>query len=298
MASPDLPKLSWIDPTGVTWPLYQADGATYWALPGVKGLGAAPRTLTTDDAVRGGTSLRNIQPGARTITLPIYIEGADHASFLATWRNLAIAFTQTRTRGVGQLMSTRPDGTSRVIDAYYSDGWDSDPDLGVREDIVAVTLYCPSPWWRDPDPITVTNSYSAGNQSFLSPYPSVSSSLTLGTTTINNPGSVEAWPNWTVNGPASSITATHNSTGDTWTINPSAPTIAHGDLVGGETVTLTTDPQSVTGPDGSSWTGALNWPTASLWALQPGDNSITYTVAGSGVGTTVTISFYPRHETA
>jgi hypothetical protein len=297
LTSPDQPTLAWIDPTGVTWDLSTASGL-YWALPGVKGLGAAPRAITSDPSVRGGSTIRQIQPAARTITLPIYVEGDTHSLFLATWRALALAFTSTRSKGAGQLVSMRPDGTSRVIDCTFADGWDGDPDLGVHEDILTVSLYAETPWWRDPNPTTVSRQYQSTSTSYLAPYPSVSSDTTLGTTTINNPGDVESYPSWTVNGPASSVTAALNSTGQTWTIDPNATSIGHGSLVAGETVTFITDPFAVTGPDGSSWTGALNWPTADGWALQPGDNSVTYTVTGSGVGTTITLSFFARYETA
>lgn len=293
----DIPTWSWIDPFGTLWDLSGAAG-DYFVMQGVKGVGAAPRTLTTDPSVRGGTSLRQIQADARTITLPLYVgPGGGGANALSeTRRQLILAFTATRLHGPGQLIYSRTDGTQRVIDAYYSEGWDPDPDCGVHDDVVALSLYCPSPWFRDLNPTSVGRAYQAVAQSFLAPYPSVSSDATLGTTIINNAGDVEAYPSWVITGPASSITATLNSTGQTWTIDPNAAAIGHGNLLAGETVTFTTDPFSVVGPAGQTWTGALNWPTATAWPLLPGNNSVTYTVTGSGTGTTITVNFFQRYE--
>jgi hypothetical protein len=102
------------------------------------------------------------------------------------------------------------------------------------------------------------------------------------------------WPVWTITGPASAITATNNTTGESFILTP-----VGGAMTGGQVATITTDPPSIIGTDGvTSWIGGLNWPSAVLWALQPGDNNITFTVTGSGSGTQIALTFKPRYETA
>jgi hypothetical protein len=292
------PLLAWTSPDGVLWNLGQPS-LGYFAAQGVKGLGAIPVTFTTDEESRGGELVRNIQPTPRFITLPLCFAGyATHVDFLSAWRELAAAFTSTRYAGPGQLSVIRPDGTVRVIDAYYQDGYDGDPEHGVVDDLMALTLRCPKPWFRDSAAVTVANVHDSGVRDFLSPYPAVSSGSTLGATAVANAGGVEAWPSWVITGPASEIIATSNTTGESWTLTPSDPSTGHGDLLAGETITITTDPPSVRGPLGENWSGALDWPTAVLWSLRPGENDIEYTVTGSGVTTSISLTYYPQYETA
>lgn len=297
----DCAQLTWFSPTGVEHPLTGLDVDTigYAATAGVAGLGAAPVEFSTDPMPRGGTTVRHVQPQPRLITLPIFVEGPDHTEFVDRWRTLAASFTTTRRLGPGTLQVAQPDGTRRLIDAWYQVGWDHDPDMTATADLVALTLYCPQPYWRDPDPTLITRTYSAGVVNFLSPFPNVSSSQTLGATVATNPGTIEAWPTWRLTGPASALTATNNTTGEAFQLNITG--FRGSALLTGETVTIVTEPPSVTGPTvagSTNWTGALNWPSAILWGLDPGDNNVDFVVSGSGVGTVIEAEFYARYETA
>jgi hypothetical protein len=143
----------------------------------------------------------------------------------------------------------------------------------------------------------VHRSYDDGVD-FLDPFPSVSSSQVLGATTVNNPGDVIVWPEWTVTGPASLVTFTRDDTGEEFVLDPDATAIGHGALLAGEQVTITTDPPRVRYEDGSNWVGALNWPGAVLWGLAPGDNGVSFQLDGSSTGSAVDMTFHPRYETA
>jgi hypothetical protein len=99
-------------------------------------------------------------------------------------------------------------------------------------------------------------------------------------------------------GPASILTATRDDTGESFSLNPSADDIDHGDLEQGEYVTVQTDPPRVRFMDGSNWTGALDWPGAVLWSLPPGITKVTFDLDGAAAGSAVDMSFYPRYETA
>lgn len=291
----DRAQASWIDPTGAEWPLTDA-GIGWFTLNDVSGLGAAPITVTSDPDPLGGVNIRAVQPQPRTITWPLHIYGADHPEFLARWRRLAAAFTVTRRLGPGTLVIAQPDGTTREIRAIYEDGFTGSAGHGYLEDDIVLSLYCPDGYWRDREPTLITREYAAGT-SFLDPYPTVSSSQVLGDTIVVNPGDVEAWPDWTITGPATLITATNQLTGESWQLNPNAAGIGHGPLLVGETITITTRPPTVRGPAGETWTGALNWPGATLWALQPGANPVTFAVDGAGAGTGIALSFHARYET-
>lgn len=291
-------QLSWTAPNGTVWQL-TSPLLGWHVLNAVSGWGAAPVALATDPYPRGGAKVRHVQPQPRLITLPLRVTGTDEADFRANWRALVGAFTQTRRLGPGILTVIRPDGTSRLIYAYYQDGFAGTQGEGWLYDTAVLTLYCEDPYWRDVTPTVIRREQTAADSvDYLNPYPSVSSSQTLGVTTAHNPGEVEAWPTWTITGPSSGVSATNNTTDESFNVDPNATGIAHGNLLAGEVVTITTDPPAIRGPDGSVWTAALNFPSAVLWGLQPGDNDVAFTLTGSSVGSSVELSFVPRHETA
>jgi hypothetical protein len=281
------------------WPL--TTPALGWhTLDLVSGLGAVPITITSDPYARGGVIIRHTQPQPRYLTWPLRVRGTDHSDFLTLWRPLMLAFTQTRYLGPGILTIARPDGSARQIQAVYQSGFDGTPgDLsGWQYDTAVLTLLCPDPYWTSIDETIVDRAYAGSAADFFDPYPTISSADTLGDTTVTNPGDAPAWPTWTINGPASGIAATNNLTGESFTLDPDATGIGHGNLLLGETITISTNPPAVRGPDGSIWTAALDWPDAVLWPLYPGDNPVTFTVSGSGAGTSIALAFHNRYESA
>ncbi|MGX9921793.1 phage tail protein [Streptomyces sp. NPDC002248] len=290
-------SITYIDPTGRRWPMTDT-GADWYALAeGVSGLGAAPYTLTTDPHPRGGARLRHVQAQPRTIVWPLLVKGKDHTVFTANWRALARAFTRTLREGPGVLEVARPDGTRRAIEVYYQEGYDGrgQAATGITWDSAVLTLWCEDPYWLGSEPLTERRESGAGVD-FLAPYPSVSSGQVLGATVLSNPGDIEVWPTWEITGPATGITFTNTATGESFQLDPSQT--AHGDLLAGDTVTVSTDPPGVSGPGGTDWPGALNWPGAILWALPPGETPVSFQLDGAGPGSSVTVTFFPRYETA
>jgi hypothetical protein len=163
---------------------------------------------------------------------------------------------------------------------------------------VAINLYCPQPWFYDRAETVIYRAYeSAGD--FLGNLPTISSSLLLGESEVVNPGQVEAWPEWTITGPADYITATNLTTGLSWELDPDAPGIDHGPLMAGQTITLKTEQLQVRGVNGTdNWTAAVNFPDATLWPLRRGINLINFDVQGAAAGTEVTVRFRAKHRTA
>jgi hypothetical protein len=266
---------------------------------GVTGLDAAAIVITSDDRARGGVKVRHIQPAERIITWPLYVYGESHQEFVEQWRAVAKAFTQTTRLGPGELEIARPDGSARRVQAYYQEGFagQAKQGYGIYSDFAVLTLLCEDPYWRDVQALSIHREYGTPAD-FQDPYPTVSSSQVLGDTVLTNPGDVEAWPSWVITGPAALVTATNNRRGESFDLDPDAASISHGDLVGGEQVTISTDPPQVRFQDGSNWTGALNWPGAVLWPLDPGESEVTFQLDDSGPGSAVDLSFYPRFETA
>ncbi|WP_216588597.1 phage tail domain-containing protein [Streptomyces brasiliscabiei] len=296
---PDLGRavVTYYDPAGGVWPLTRRSLGWYTLAEGVSGLGAAPYELTSDVNPRGGARLRHVQAQPRTIVWPLWVSGDDHMAFVQRWRALATAFTRTLRDGPGVLEIARPDGTRRRIEVTYQEGWEGRGNRGFGRifDSAVLSLWCEDPYWVDPEPVVVHREQATG-QSFFDPYPSVSSSQVLGSTTVHNPGDVVVWPTWTITGPASLVTFTHDGTGQSFELDPNA--VGHGNLLAGEQVTIRTDPPQVRYENGDNWVGALNWPDAVLWGLAPGDNPVTFQLDGSAAGSAVDLSFNTKHETA
>ncbi|WP_073946530.1 phage tail family protein [Streptomyces kebangsaanensis] len=301
---------TYTDPSGVVWPLTDTEAGWFTLAEGVTGLDAVEYELTTDAQPRGGARLRHAQAQPRTIVWPLYVYGDTHLEFVERWRALARAFTRTLRPGPdgvrppGILEISRPDGSSRRINVFYQEGFEGQgkQGTGISSDAAVLTLWCEDPYWIDPTPIGVHRE-TGTLSSFFVPYPAVSSSQVLGATTVENPSDVTVWPTWKITGPASQITFTitrQTSTGQTmsesFTLTPAA--VGHGNLLAGEHVTVSTDPPMVRFQDGANWIGALNWPAAVLWGLEPGANEITFQLDGSGPGSAVDLVFYPRYETA
>jgi phage-related protein len=131
-----------------------------------------------------------------------------------------------------------------------------------------------NPYWfgdvESPSPWTVANP-----RAFFPLAPDVftlSSQQVLGGTLIVNTGDVDAYPVWTLTGPATSLTL---QLGDrAFTVNST--------LTAGQTLVIDTDPRLRTVTDGG---GANRWPDVSLtdfdlWTLPPGTNAVTVTVTG------------------
>lgn len=291
----DTATVEWVGPNGTTINLTDLAGAGYLIENGTDGelFGAAASDIVADAAQEGST-VRGTYTPPRIGTMAVYVEGATEQQFRDRWRTLVSAFTSTKRSGPGWLRVTWPDGTAREIAALFDDGLKNSG--AVRSQLSSVTLYCPDPYWRDTVPVPLSRMQST-SADFLAPYPSVSPSNTLGDTILTNPGDTDAYINWLISGPASSVIATRNDTGDSWTLDIAGKT-SHGPLAVGEQATVWTDPPQVRGPTGEVWTAALNWPQAELWALPPGDTSVTFQIIGAAVGSEISATFYVRRDTA
>ncbi|MBM0203506.1 phage tail family protein [Micromonospora sp. STR1s_5] len=290
----DAPRASWRAPDGTVLDLTsRAQG--FRVLRGLKGFGAMPVTLNTDKLPNGGSNVRNVRREHREMDLPVRVHGSNHGQFRGRRELLVDAFTQTDELGPGELIIYRPDGSYRSIKAYYVTGLEGDDDGWIAESFL-ITLLAERPWWLGPELVddAVLQLPSAG--SYLTGYPNVSSSRTLGNVDITNPGLMAAYPTWTITGPASSVTIAHWDTDLHFTIDPNYE--GAGALPAGQTITVQTDPMHIVGPLGQPYTGALNWPGAALFPLRRGLNKVGINVSGPGEGTRVAWQFAPRYRSA
>ncbi len=294
MTDPGTIYATWTDPTGVEWPLTDhTPSRGYHTTREISGWGAMPYELVTDPQARGGETVRHIRSNPARINWPLNIWGDTHLEFVDRYRDLRRAIMMTVHRGLpGRLTVYRPDGSGRWIEAYYEDGFTG---AGGENWLFAnpvITFFCPDGAWRDITPVTETRQFGVAGTlvSFLAPFWTLSAGSVGGAPLMNNPGDLTAWPEWTITGPLTGITGTNVTTGQSFTLTY--------EITAGQAITLTTDRPTVRGPGGQNLVSYLNWPTAYLWGVVPGDNAIEFSLGGYGTGTTVEIQFYPRYDGA
>ena len=284
---------TWTDPTGVVWELSDtSDDRGYFTTQEIAGWGAMPYEIVTDPISRGGESVRFIREQPARVTWPLYIWGETHMQFVQRYQQLRRAIMMTVHRGLpGTLTVARPDGTARSISCFYEDGFGGEGGENWLFANPVLTLFCPDGAWRDVEQLVEQRTYGA-TASFYSPFLTISSSQVLGLTTVNNPGELTAWPDWTITGPCTGLTATNHTTGQTFSITYT--------LLAGEQITIVTGTNrpTVRGPAGQNLVSALNWPTAYLWGLVPDINNVEFAVAGSGAGSQIQLAFHPRYAGA
>lgn len=280
------------DPAGELWELSNTSEDVGWFTTfAIAGWGARPYDFTLDPLPRGGDSVRHIRAESARVIWPLYIYGDTHMQWLARYRALKRAFLMTVHRQqAGVLRVARPDGSAREIDVYYEDGFGGKAGEEWVNSSPVLTLLAPDGYWRDIEALTVENTHIGTTVPYLNPFPTVSSSQVLGETQIENPGEVAAWPDWTITGPMTSVIATNNTTGHSFTLTHT--------LTSGQQITITTLQPAVRGPGDINLVGALNWPEAYLWPLAPGVNDIEYLVAGASTGTKIALTFHARYEGA
>jgi hypothetical protein len=105
-------------------------------------------------------------------------------------------------------------------------------------------------------------------------------------TVVTNPGTVEAWPIWTIVGPSSGLTLQHLGKDQLTTLNYT--------LGSGEVATLDTGNKTVRLDDGTNLYRYLV--DDQMWSLDPGDNAIRAILNGASAGSQINVKYNPRYE--
>ncbi|MGW0920079.1 phage distal tail protein [Streptomyces sp. NPDC002755] len=284
-----MPAVSFTDPRGVTTHL--SDWENGWLLqPGAKGLDMPGFAFTTDESPGvDGYELRDVHATGREIILPLAFWANDSRTAYKARRRAFVKSLNPK-RGVGTLTLTEPDGATRTIGAYYTGGIEGDESLdaaGERWCINAITFNCPSPYWIGGD-VTHTWKLSVGGDFYPFLPLEVGDSQVLGAVTVDNVGDDRAFPVWTIKGPATSVTLTNSTSGQTLVLTRT--------ITGTDTIIIDTRERQQT----ALLNGATNlWPNLSdaseLWALDEGVNDLTLTVAGATSATSVSMTYQPRY---
>lgn len=288
----EMPQVSFTDPLGRVTTF--TDWQNGWALqPGPRGWDMPTYQIVTDQSPDiDGEYVRSVRGQGKDLILPLAFWSDDgRADYLA--RRRAFIRSLNPKLGPGTLTVVQPDGEVRTIGCYYTAGMEGDEGLdasGRAWTIATVTMHAPSPFWLGA-PVSTTWA-APGSGMWLPILPlAVSESQVLGSTTVTNDGDDIAYPVWTISGPATSMTLTNATTGETLVLTQT--------MSPGDTVVIDTRERQQT----ALLNGATNlWPNLSaasvMWGLASGDNQLMLTVAGSTSATMLRLDYQPRYLAA
>lgn len=287
-------EVYWIAPDNTAWHLTSSDSpGAHITGDGLQGMGPVDPGVLNDPQFGSGARVRGVRVPPKSLTVPLMIDAPDADSFVEYRRALTTAFTATKRLGPGRLLFVRPDGTSRSVGAYYDGGLD--PALGLNFDFrhifAAVGLFAPDPYFRSEVRETRGGAYEVPRD-YLNPYMTVSAAQTLGELTVDyHDGDVESWPRWTFTPPWTRLEIRNRTTGKGFVVSAGSTET---------TLTVDTDPTAprVVASDGTNWMPYLDWPGATLFPLEPGENALTVQMDGAAPGSSWEMSFYRRYETA
>lgn len=229
----------------------------------------------------------------RTHILPLLVHMARWVDWRAVQQTLLRALNPLD--GDGVLTIYQPDGSARQIGARYIGGAEGQDVMDLRGlwfRKYPVALKSFDPFWSDVQPHATIRFGNISPSVHLLDAPflplKLADAQSIGTTDADNIGDVPAYPVWTINGPATVVTLTNDTTGETLTVTHT--------LTGGQSIIIDTRPlrkSIVTNLGANLWasTGA----NPSLWSLARGLNHLTITVAGSDATTNVLLDFTPRY---
>jgi hypothetical protein len=265
----------------------------------VTGVGGPPAAYTSTGLSGGGNLAQSYNPAKRSIVVGLHVyDDTSQAGLLDLLDRLTFALWTARAGlpAPGQLVFSRPDGTSRAIEVYCTSGieqtdTDSTADAYQRDTGFALTFESGlDPLLSDTDPVGPLVFAAPPESGGVPPMPPVllTPSSTLGSTTVTNSGNGEAYPIWTVTGPGTP-TLTNVTTGREWSLATA--------LSSGETVTVDTRPtlQSAVDQDGvDRWGDLVKSSPRDLWTLIPGTNHLDLQLTSSGTGSQITMLYHRR----
>lgn len=258
----------------------------------VRGLGMPPVDVQMDEGVGPGSRFRRVRPERRAIDLIVKVEGR-------TWeeraeKQIRLSNLLDNTYGPSILEVLQPDGRASQITCFYAGGAEGEGGPGLGTSLMVkwpITLICPDPYFMDTLPVTQT--WRTGTPAAAFPLRPglfrLSGSQIIGSgARINNPGDVDAYPTWTIHGPATQVTVRNVSTDKEFTVNTTLPL--------GQYVRVDTNEKTSVNSSGANmWQYFASNPQ--LFTLRPGDNVIDLLLNGASSASIVELVFRSRRKT-
>lgn len=233
---------TWTGPDGSVWGLSDPSTGVFLVRDGIVGLHLPPVERHVSESPGSyGSRFRGSRVQARPIEWLVHVySDTDSVEWMERDRAFWGSFSFNEP-GTWEVQA--PNGKARRIrcrldsDGGYSFGHDP---AGKGWATYPVNLIADEPFWRgdpvsrewpgNPDEGLLFNELDGGAPPFF-----ISNSTSAGGAVMMNPGDVEAWPVWTVTGPAAGVTVTVDG-----------GTVGLPDLSAGQTLVVNTDPRVAT----------------------------------------------------
>ena len=275
--------------TGTNADTISFDDDNYVVEIGTRGFGIPSPILRIDPSASNGGTYRFSKRDVREIDLPIAILGTSQAETEAKLRRLSNIL-----RDKAVLSVTYENGEVWTLDVYLAGGGQTTfgstaNDYFCQWDLI---LQAPQPFWQSTDPFsisiisdTTTRGLLAGSSPKSLAFLRVKTSQAFGTVTVSNDGDVDAPAVWIITGPSTLTTITLDGVGFTF----------EDSLSSAETITIDCEAGTVKDQDGvNRYSGLGSAPN--LFAILPGDATLTVTVTGATSNTRVQGYFSRRRE--
>lgn len=268
--------------------------------PGATGLDLPSYAVHMDESPNlDGAMVRGARASARPVMLPVFVYGIDRKTLRQFKAKLANALNPKLGHCV--LTFIEQDGQPRRLKCYYVGGMEGSEAVGASGFTwisYGIQLTAADPYFYG-DTATAASWSFGTDQPFLSnpflPLTLAKGTASKGTLTIHNPGDIEAWPVWEIEGPLKRFQFT-GPDGTSFGI-PDQPGGADA-LAAGRILTVDCRPGYKTVQDN---TGQIYFPllsaSPSLWSVPAGiSTSQADLFAGSGTPT-VKMTLRPRYLT-
>ena len=272
-------EITWTGADGAPWNLCRGPVTL---MSGARGFGLPTPQHWRRENLSHGAMHAGLRFPPREFFLPVRIR---HQSILEQERAF---FAGLDPRACGRLRVTTPDAQWRELELRYDDGaegeYDVDP-LVRRHTASGMRMTAEDPFWLG-EPVVAEFPYPTDTPAFFTGPPfRLAPSEVLGRSSLTNPGDVDAYAVWRIQGPC---------TGFSVGIGDQVVTMTRTMTAAGY-VEIDTNPAAKTI---RSQTGTNLWSQAaevSMAPLPPGEVEVTTAVLGAAAGTSVTVSFTPRY---
>jgi len=269
-------EMRWIGPDGSEWDLNDWRSGVCLMLDGVTGLHFPQITKykSTSRAVPGHRN-RGWRAESRDVFWPLYVYGDGSEG----WKSAYTRFFNTihpEKSGVWEVTAGTQTRRLRLTGVFDDDHqFPRDPYLAGWA-VVPVQMEPEQPFWEG-DPITVGPFSEPAGVDFidpvlLAPTYNISPAATFATATIANPGDVDAWLVWTIEGPLTDVVL---GVGGVTADVPFS-------LLAGQTLRIDTDPRNISallnGVDATEQLGLLEF------SAVPSGGTAPLSVSASGAG--------------
>lgn len=273
-------SLTWTDANGAATVLDGSAGIIALANP--VGLTAPNPVNTVDDFVNfdGGVLVNRSRP-VRKVALGLYLEDDTRVDTI-------VSQVATMLQGPGTLTWT--DINTRTLrQVVYEGGLDGSGDGNLLQRALVVSLVALDPWWYGPAASQILSTSAVSTFDAAISFDSVTPFDGGGTVAVPVSGDAEAYPVFTVTGPATTLTV--GSGGYAWSIASA--------LVSSTDVLVVDHRPSSRGPRKNG--GPVDWSllteSSRLWPLAQGLTAVITGATGTSGSTSVVMSYEPRFLT-